>query len=130
MARPGIRRNLISEERTRTGKAMLAVAFRDLRRHNLFAKRNFWCCLGCATNACRNEIEENPGKYKGVVYYHKQDSEQLRDHGYCYVAFCASNNKDKDTVKLGRLVVDTFEKRGLVVDWPGTADERIRVAIP
>lgn len=125
------RRNYPSKGQLRAGKALLAAAFRHMRAHGLLARQNFMCCRGCAENALWNDIDANPGKYKGAVYYHHQDNDDLREKGEFYLGFGAADTDDNPTtVEVGEIVKKALEKFSLIVEWDGTARKRILVKFP
>ena len=120
-----------SEGEIRAGKALLAKAFKDLRKEGLIAKQNFMCCRSCASCSIWNDIDASPGKYKGAVYYCKQDGDNLRKSGKFYLGFGAADTDDnKVTALIGQLTKVVLEKHGLKVEWDGSAGTRILVRFP
>ena len=71
-------------------KTKLNTAFQVLRvSYGYLAKQSFLCCGSCAWSEAASMIAAHPGKYRGVVFYHKQDADDLKarkDPG-CYLAF-------------------------------------------
>jgi hypothetical protein len=120
------------------GKVALKAAFADLRKQGIYAKQNYQCCMGCATSQLGEDIkaanEKTPGKYMGGAYYHSQDAEDLREHGYVYIGFggAPDNKLDEELVGLtvGQAVNLTMRRYGLDVEWDGTTGTRILVSIP
>jgi hypothetical protein len=123
-----------SEEQLRSVKTMLASAFKEMRKYGLMAKQNFQCCMGCACSAMWTEMQKTPGKYKGAVYYHKQDGERLRNGIDFCIGFGAEDQNDTDDgtkdVLVGALAKTILEKSGLVVTWDGTHTEKLTVKFP
>lgn len=120
-----------SEEEIRAGKALLAKAFKDLRKEGLIAKQNFMCCRSCASCSIWNDIDASPGKYKGAVYYCKQDGDNLRKDGRFYLGFgAADTDDDKVATLIGQLTKVVLEKHGLNVEWDGSANTRLLVRFP
>lgn len=116
-------------------KERLNLAFKNLRKHGLLARQNYWCCSGCACCAITQDAEKLVGRGKrvtGGVYYHKQAGDRLRAGGEFYVGFGVITSEkygklgttDED---IGRLVVSEFTKAGLRVQWDGNADKSILV---
>lgn len=112
-------------------KNRLNKAFRNLRvNHRFLAKQNFSCCLGCAFSEASNIIKENPSKFKGVVFYHKQDAASLSlPNPSVQLAWgeAADGALLSRTLKIGKLIQAELETVGLKVKWNGTVTERILV---
>lgn len=120
-----------SDEQIRNGKALLAVAFREMRKQGLLAKQNFMCCRSCGSHALWNTMGEQPGKYKGAVFYCKQDGDNLRESGKFYLGFgAADTDDDKETTIIGWMVQSALVKSGLQVEWDGSPGTRILVRFP
>jgi hypothetical protein len=94
-------------------------AFKSLRKENIRARANFWCCMGCATAAL-----DIKGK-KGGVYWHNQDEERFREDGYLHIGFCTEDGKTCQA--LGQSLVDALKAQGADVEWDGTSDTRVCV---
>lgn len=94
-------------------KSNLTKAFRALRKKGYFAKQNFMCCQSCG---CAAIPEENEKKY---VFYHSQDNDDLRQYGYCYLAWSGD----------GKEIVETLEAEGIKVDWKGSNEKRIKITV-
>lgn len=103
-------------------KARLGRAFARLRKERQFlARQNFLCCLGCATAALPNDTA-------AWVFYHRQDGDNLRERGQCYLAFGANEGStDEDAIQVGQQVADFLRGESLEVEWDGTAMHRILV---
>ncbi len=108
-------------------KKKLNRFFRDLRKEGFLAKQNWMCCLGCGFAAL---TEEELRDKKGVVFYHKQDSERLEDSKGVYLAFDVGPGASGLTQKnIGHIVYCTAKNLdGLIVEWNGNPDNRIRIA--
>jgi len=91
----------------------ITAAFRDLRKHGYFAKQNHECCQTCGWAAVPED------KSNKVVFYHAQDAQDLKSRGSCYLAW-AGNGKE---------IVDILKAHNLKVEWDGTNDERIKIAL-
>ena len=88
----------------------LTLAFKDLRKLGYFARQNFTCCQTCGW------AEVPQGRDK-VVFYHAQDKANLDKRGNCYLAWEGN----------GEEIVTTLQNRGLVVEWNGDENTRIKV---
>jgi hypothetical protein len=116
-------------------RSKLKTAFRNLRKQNqLVALANYSCCQSCAGYAIGQRIEQNPSKYRGYVFWTKQDDEVLEDLNFVYLAFgskriTANSNtpQEESNVIIGREIKHELEKTGLKVEWNETANERIKV---
>lgn len=99
---------------TLTLKEKLTKAFRALRKVGYIARQNFWCCQSCALSAL-NALPDECVKY---VFYHKQDADNLRDNGACYLAWGGD----------GEQIVSILKEAGIAVEWDGNSATRIKVS--
>lgn len=104
----------------------IATAFAAIRKkHNLIARQNFWCCQGCALNALSKEYSAtscDDTRPDGYVFFHRQDAEHLKKHGFTYFRFGTFAKKRKGattTMEIGKLVSQVLMKHGCPVDWSG-----------
>lgn len=127
--------------RTPMNKANLDAAFKCLRGVGLLARQSFLCCQSCAGYQIALDGKKllDAGKPpKGCVYYHKQDTENLRDGHDFYLAFGQieyhgdGNEVTKigdDTAAVGKLVVDVLNRHGVETEWDGDPNRRIKVKV-
>ena len=112
-------------------KEKINQAFKSLRKQGLLARQSFMCCSNCAINACQNIIDKDPDKYKGIVYYHKQDLDSYKRTGWVYLRFGYYNPKDRSTENqvehIGHTVKEACEQAGLTVQWNGDPEIAIKV---
>lgn len=94
-------------------KANLNNAFKALRKAGYTAKQNFMCCQGCAWSAMSDKEAEK------AVFYHRQDSADLKESGTCYLAWSGD----------GKEIVKILEENGVKVDWEGDKNKRIGIDI-
>lgn len=118
-------------------KNKLRTAFAILRKNGYIARMNFLCCQSCAGYALSekaHELAERGKEIKGVVFYHKQDEENLQRSGECFLAFGDITHDDKkyglSTKQVGKIASIILEEVGLQVDWDGTENTRIKVSLP
>lgn len=116
-------------------KKALNDAFRIFRTsYKFLAKQSFLCCQSCAWAEAGHITDQNPGKYAGIVFYHKQDAENLRDRKDpgCYIAFGVADEKQTAPTckEIGDTVVRVLRKQGLEVVWDGNENTRIWVGLP
>ena len=138
--------------RNQVDMAAVTEAFADFRRVAraelggvVYTRQNFLCCGGCASSALNREAMDANGKFidangkgrqrqvVGAVYYHNQDAQRVRNGGPLMLGYggitLAGNADDRQTLKIGRLMVDALRKRGLEVVWDGNITSRIEVAV-
>lgn len=97
---------------------LIASAFRDLRNIGFIAKANFMCCQGCGWADIRNS-GGNEGS--NIVFYHKQDGERFDRNGSLRESIYIAHQGD--TMK----AVDALRLKGLIVQWDGKREHRIKI---
>jgi hypothetical protein len=65
----------------------ITLAFRELRKYRYFARQNFLCCASCGWNNVPDEFLER------AVFYHKQDAQDLKDTGCCYLCWAGNSEE-------------------------------------
>jgi hypothetical protein len=112
-------------------KAKLNKAFAMMRRsYHLLALQNYKCCSSCAGAAAYADyIDPNPGKYKGVVFYHQQDNDGLRDRYKpgCYIRFDNTEGSPISVKQVGEIAHVCLLVAGLKVTWNGDPDIAVYV---
>ena len=93
-------------------KANLNQAFKELRKLGYFARQNFMCCQSCAWAAV-------PMDAKKVVFYHKQDADQLNETGECCLAW--SGDRDE--------IAEVLERNGVLKKKPENESQRFQISI-
>jgi len=99
-------------------KDRLNKAFRQLRKEGFVAKQNFLCCSLCATSEIGLTSPDKP-----FVYYHQQDTDDLRRliernrTPYIYLGWKGDGNKIKTI----------FESFGIQVEWDGENHTKIKI---
>lgn len=107
----------------RTLKQKLNTAFRGIRTRNVLAYQSFMCCMSCALAA----LPEDPSA-TGIVYYHRQDADNLRDYGELMVRFTPFERPDAPSGEVvGRIAVECLRNAGLATKWNGTDGQAIHV---
>ena len=86
----------------------LTLAFKALRKAGYFARQNFWCCQSCGWAAVPDGTEK-------VVFFHKQDADDLRRTGRVHLAWSG------DGVEICRILGE----HGVRTEWNGSGDKRI-----
>ena len=91
--------------------AKITAAFKSLRKAGFFAKQNHTCCQSCGCEAL-------PEGTKNYVFYHRQDANDLKKTGKCFLSW----GGDGEKIKAAALEV------GLKVEWDGSPETRILVS--
>lgn len=127
-------------------QSALSLAFAELESIEVVARENFTCCGTCADAEIGDERDESQS-WRGFVYYHQQDAEQIpevRQTDIGYGAFLGefvakdkwealddSQKQDTYTEIVSALVknevVPILEKHGIGVQWDGDIGTRIRL---
>lgn len=107
-------------------RSRITVAFQQIRKHKVIARQKFWCCSGCALAAVAPELDEKPNLV-GVVFYHEQDADRLRETGAVSIRFSAAEGRGITTKELGDIIVAHLTAAGLTVDWDGNPGRVIEV---
>lgn len=104
-------------------KELLQKAFEELEfGHNIVARQNFSCCQGCG---CAEITDQKPDAI-GYCFYHKQDNDDLIEHGSFHLAF-GNDVGDEAAIPIGQKIVDVLNKHGITNEWNGTHNTRIEV---
>lgn len=91
-------------------KKQLTQAFKELRKKGYFARQNYLCCQSCAWASLPTETTK-------AVFYHQQDNDDLKENNSCYLAWIGN----------GREITDTLNKYGILTEWNGEENTRIRI---
>ena len=104
------------------GRALLAAAFRQLRREGWWARMNHLCCQTCLTYDTDDE--------KPYIGFHAQDNERIPESGYTYLTHGPPVGDTYDSTVWSKRAVVVIESFGLTVEWDGTMASRIKVFLP
>jgi len=113
----------------------LLEVFKELRKEGFLARANFMCCQSCAGYdlAERATKLRDKGKViKGVVYWTRQDEEDLRRHNKVYLAYGPCDTGKYGTIglptkKVGEIVCRKLDKYKIPYEWNGDPSVRILV---
>lgn len=111
----------------------LTTAFKALRKQGFIARQSFMCCGGCACagihDLAKKSSPARQARFKGGVYYHKQDADSMRRYGQLYVGYGALEGMPASltTEEVGKAAVAAFEAAGFEVEWNGNPMTRIIV---
>lgn len=124
-------------------RTALTEAFAALADIGVLARENFSCCGTCAPGEMYDERDDSR-TWRGFVYYHQQDTEDLLESGSTYLGYGAfldawmtreeweavpDAQKDRRyadiTVALMDEVVAVLEQRGIDVRWDHRPQTRI-----
>lgn len=112
----------------------LEDAFRILKSKGIVARHDFTCCGTCGTAEIIYEAEDEQkfgATMHGYVFYHQQDTESaVEGYGlYFNYGALAETANDAQHIEIGNLLAKTLSSVGLNVDWNGTLEERVGVAL-
>lgn len=114
----------------------LNKAFKELRAAGFLAFQNYSCCQSCAgaklVGFVENATDEARNKFKGVVYYHKQDGDNKKDGKDFYLAYGRIDHSKHGmiglpTEEIGKTAVEVLNRNGIKTEWNGNAGTRIKV---
>lgn len=63
----------------------------------------------------------------GVVFFHRQDNDNWKAHGYTYLAYDAIDGSKLKQEDIGKIVQDALVAHGCPVEWDGKAGTRLKV---
>mgnify|MGYP001218759067 CR=1 FL=1 len=114
-----------------SGRQAVIRAFKKLRKLGYIAKANYLCCMNCATTAIWDDyssMPDSPKKEKliGVVYWHRQNEQNIWEQGILYLGFGELDDKVKGEI-LGAEIVKVLKTEGLAVKREGNPDVKILV---
>ncbi len=117
----------------------LDAAFEELTRSGIVGRQNFTCCQNCgfAEIGAEIDVEQARGIFpRGFAFYHQQDTEGAAEgdgsHGL-HLSFGAMTTDkalyEPAAIAIGREVVATLVRHGLVCEWDETLGKRIAVKL-
>lgn len=106
------------------GRALLAAAFRQLRKDGWWARMNHLCCQTCLTYDTDDD--------KPYIGFHAQDNERIPESGWTYLTHGPPTGEHDDLADgvWSKRAVEVIESFGLTVEWDGTMASRIKVFLP
>lgn len=118
-----------------TDNDRLARAVIALEVNGIVVRENFTCCQTCGFGEIGDEVaatEELGVMVRGFAFFHWQDTERaMSGQGLClsYGAMVTADQAayERAALAIGHEVVESLEREGLVVSWPGDLDRRIEV---
>jgi hypothetical protein len=110
----------------------LDSAFDELEERGIVARQNFSCCGNCGASEIWAEVEDAEGDgraVRGYAFYHEQDTEAaVEGQGIC-LNYGAAEEGEAAALEVARDIVRTLERHGLEVEWDGSWQKRIAVAL-
>jgi hypothetical protein len=112
-----------------TARPRIRRALKALNAYQIVGRSNYLCCQSCGVSALTHQYPTAVG----YAFYHEQDAEHLSERGALidggmYLSFGAISPRDPDrAVSVGLRVAEALRDEGLVVDWDGNTNTRIRV---
>ena len=106
------------------GRALLAAAFRQLRKDGWWARMNHLCCQTCLTYDTDDD--------KPYIGFHGQDNDHIEESGYTYLTHGPPSGEHDDLADgvWSKRAVKVIESFGLTVEWGGSMASRIKVFLP
>jgi len=107
--------------------------FKALHKAGFFARQSYWCCNTCGCAALEKDLKP---KHRGWVFYNRQDASAFRSRRYdwkiillddLYLTFGDTKGNMNVTKRIGREVEVIALRCGLLVDWNGDPQTRIRI---
>jgi len=92
----------------------LNEGFKKVRNRGYFAKQRHSCCTSCGIYELPDEVKQD-GKF---VFYHNQDTKCVK-RNWVYLTWSGN----------GEEIRKCFLEAGLAVQWDGTEDQKIKVAL-
>lgn len=122
----------------------LDLAFADLERQKIIARQDWTCCGTCGIAEIGNDVED-VSAWRGYVFFHTQDTNQLIENHSTYLnygifwanhvteaEFHAMSQDERQAfyeracvALMSEVVVPTFERHGIVVDWDNDFGQRM-----
>ena len=110
----------------------LDAAFAELEAAGIVCRQNFTCCGTCGSAEIWDEIvaaEEDGLRARGYAFYHIQDTDAAVDGGGVFLSYGACDDGEAAAIAIGRAIVAEISAHGLTVEWDGSWDRKIQVAL-
>jgi hypothetical protein len=128
----------------------LNEVFKRFRKAGLVARQNFSCCSGCAGSEIADDLgkklsrirnswgqgkfEQARDKVKGCVFFHRQDTQSLKETGQVHLAYGSVDSQEVGeigipTVEVGQLIVRILDELNVRCEWNGEGNSRIVVDV-
>ena len=104
----------------------LRQAFGQLEAAGFLVRENYTCCQSCGWSEAHEELAEavKQGRpFKGVVFFHEQDTDGAVEGGGLYLAYGGENGSEA----AGQQITQALQAAGLAVEWNGSVNTRIMV---
>jgi len=103
-------------------------AFAALDQRGILCLQNAGYTMSDGHDDANELLSKQPrGRYFGYCFYHGQDLERAVKGGGLMLAFNHVDGNVPDKIKVGNAVKEELERNGFVLDWKGTAEERIGI---
>lgn len=119
----------LSSSQWASARKRISKVFAELESKHVLCMHKIGTTQDDGLADCNEEIQRRGGLKKariiGCCFYTGQDYRRCRSQGILLLAFWAAPaGKNKDMLKIGRLIVNTFRESGFNVEWNETADHR------
>lgn len=95
----------------------------------MFALHNAGYDMSDGHQEAAETLADDDGQYIGYCFYHGQDVERAVDGGGLWVAFDHVEDDVPEKRKVGDIVKEELDRVGLTVNWDGSMDKRIYLAV-
>ncbi|MDO5077175.1 hypothetical protein [Corynebacterium sp.] len=104
----------------------ITQAFAELEELGVIAKENFACCQTCGHDEILLQVRD-PQQWKGYVFFHQQDAEDIFETGEGALAFGhAPGGTDLDIAELiNGTILPVLHKHHITATWNGSPRTRI-----
>ena len=103
----------------------LARIFRAVEvEADVVLRENYLCCSSCAQAALDREHPD-----RDVALYHAQNTHTAAATGVLYLHFVGVGGDEERTRDLGNRLADALEAHGLFVQWDGSPEQTIMLAV-
>ena len=125
---PKLKERRLPTAEWREVRKRLARAFESLNELGLVAIQGVGQNQDDAFDDCSQTYRDRGGRnagLTGICFTSKSDESRARETGQLYLGFWgAPKGTEKETIRIGKVVVAEMQKQGLVVKWNESANER------
>jgi hypothetical protein len=116
----------------RTDCDRLDDAFAELEGRGIVCRQNFSCCGNCGVTEIGDEIadaEDAGVEVRGYAFYHMQSTESAVEGYGVMLHYGAAEDGEAAALAVARELVEVLAAHGLKVDWNGSWDRCVGVAL-
>ncbi|QUJ68657.1 hypothetical protein KDD30_05985 [Photobacterium sp. GJ3] len=106
----------------------LKSVFQDLKNRGVLCLHNAGYTQSDGHEDAQDAINAYPkGTFFGYCFYHGQDVESALNGRGLYLAYAHLNWTGPEMLNVGQMIQQALERAGFVVDWNGSAEQRIHI---